>query len=86
MKITFTSTEIIYWLEALNNHFSTDSPEAIQQYNMIVKKLKNAEIRSQASRGKIRAIRDSQRKKQQIHDDQIRKEVLEAYCSSRRMS
>ena len=82
MKITLTSSEVIDWLEALQNHFCTDSEEAIEQYNMITKKLKNAEIRSNASRGKIRAIHDAERKKKLEERKEIQEAVLRAYRES----
>jgi len=82
LKITFTSLEISDWLEALQNHFCTDSEEAIEQYNMITKKLKNAEIRSNASRGKIRAIHDAERKKKLEDRKEIQEAVLRAYRES----
>ena len=84
MKITFTSSEISDWLEALQNHFCTDSEEAIQQYNMITKKLKNAEIRSRASRGKIRAIHRAEEKKKNKEHSKIQEDILKQYSQSRR--
>lgn len=83
MKITFTLSEIDKWLEALNNHFCTDSLEAIEQYDMIVKKFNNSIIRSEASIGKIRAIDDAKRKKQLEHDNTVRETVLKTYRKMR---
>ena len=77
MKITFTTSEIIDWLEALQNHFCTDSEEAIEQYDMLTKKLKNAEIRSKASIGKIRAIHRAEDKKLRERDAKVRDNILE---------
>ena len=79
MRISFTSEEIDEWLEALQNHFCTDSEEAIQQFNMITKKLKNAEIRSKASRGKIRAVHDAERKKKLEERGEIQRNILREY-------
>lgn len=83
MRITFTSSEIYEWLEALERCFCTAAEEDIRQYEMITKKLRNAEIRSKASKGKIRAIHDAKRKKQLEHDDSVRKSVLEEYTKER---
>ena len=83
MRITFTSSEIFDWLEALQNHFCTDSEEAIQQFNMIARKLKNAEIRSKASIGKIKHIRRADDKKQRQLRDEHTNSVLSAIRESR---
>ena len=82
MRISFTSSEICDWLEALQNHFCTDSEEAIEQYDMITKKLKNAEIRSNASKGKIRAIHEAERKKKLEERKETQEEVLKLYRES----
>ena len=84
MKITFTTSEIDEWLEALERCFCTAAEEDIRQYEMITKKLKNAVIRSKASRGKERSIQDAQRKKQLAHDDDVRTTVLKAYVESKK--
>jgi len=82
LKITFTSSEISDWLDALERHFCTDTEDAIEQYEMITKKLKNAEIRSNASRGKIRAIHEAERKKKLEERKKIQEDVLKAYRES----
>ena len=84
LKITFTSSEISDWLDALESHFCTDSEEAIKQYNMITKKLKNAEIRSIASKGKIRAIYRAEEKKMIEERSKIQEDILKQYSQSRR--
>ncbi len=82
MRISFTELEIDDWLEALDNHFCTDGEDACQQYDMITKKLKNAIIKSKASRGKIKHIHEAQRKKDNKTRREIQASVLKLYRES----
>jgi len=50
MRITFTDDEIEEILESLEDHFCTDSEDAIAKYQMIVKKFKRAISTSKASK------------------------------------
>lgn len=79
MRISFTATEIEGILEALEDYFCLDCPDAIEKYNTIVKKFKNAMIRSRASKGKQHSIWLSEREKRRQEDDETRKTVLKLY-------
>ena len=83
MRITFTISEIFDWLEALEDYFFTGAPDAIEAYEMITKKLKNAEIRSKASIGKLKHIRRADDKKQRQLRDEHTNAVLNAIRQSR---
>ena len=76
MRINFTDSEIDRWLEVLEKHFLTDSVEAIEAYEMIRKKFKNAQSRSNASKKKIKFIREAKRKKTNEERSKIQADIL----------
>ena len=80
MRITFTTWEIDEWLEALKRCFCTAAEEDIRQYEMIIKKLKNAEIRSNASKEKYRHLRQYQWEKEK----EIRADTREGMREARK--
>ncbi len=83
MRITFTDSEIWDWLEILERLCDPCTDEDVKDYERLVKKLKDAKVRSYASAGKILHIRFAQDKKQREHDNEVRESFSKALRESK---
>ena len=83
MRISFTDFEINEWIEFIEQVCDACCDEEVQFKRMMIKKFKNAQSRSEASKKKIKYIHFAQRKKDNEERSMIQEEVLRKYTESK---
>ena len=79
MRISFTDKEIEEWVEFIDRVCDACCDEEVKMKHKMIRKFRNAQSRSTASKSKIRFIQNAERKKEQIKTAEIQRDILREY-------